>query len=174
MVADTRDSYKEQLDRLVQHFRPSEKDPTYLVLKAHLVAEELLIEFLMRQASSSKHISEARFSFSQLISLSKAFHQFCDDEWWVWGGLKKLNSLRNLLAHNLEPKDLTERIVDFSVFVANAIGVTSDSEIGEAYEKLATTGTHPFLLALVALHMSLSTRLGFDPEKMWSTGDEHN
>ncbi len=172
MNKNSSDFDSKQLERLLQHFRPTEKDPTYLVLKAHLVAEELLIEFLMRQAPNSKHISEARFSFAQLISLGRAFHQFRDDEWWAWKGLKMLNSLRNLLAHNLKPKDLTERIVEFSVFVADAIGVTSDTEIGKEYEKLATSGKHPFLLALVALHMALSTRLGFDPETTWSTADK--
>jgi hypothetical protein len=167
MNADSRDSDRKLLERLVQHLRPSDKDPTYLVLKAHLVAEEVLTDFLMRQAPNSRRIGEARLNFSQLLSLSRAFHRLRDDDWWVWASLKKLNSLRNLLAHNLKPTDLTERIVDFSVFVADAIGATSESEIGRAYEKLAMTGVHPFVLALVALHMSLSTSLGLDPEDTW-------
>lgn len=80
-----------------------------------------------------------------------------------------MNSLRNLLAHNLEPKDLRDRIVEFAVFVAEAIGATTDSEIGRQYELLARAGAHPFLLALVALHMATCATLGFDPEEHWST-----
>lgn len=166
MSPHSRESDRRQLERLVQYLRPTDKDPIYLVLKTHLVVEEVLIDFLRRQAPNPKHIDEVRLNFSQLVSLAQAFYRFRDHEWWVWPSLKKLNSLRNLLAHNLEPRDLTDRIADLSVFVAEAIGATSDSDIAKSYEKLATTGVHPFVLALVALHMALSTGLGYDPEEM--------
>jgi len=68
----------------------------------------------------------------------------------------------------LEPKDLRDRIVEFSVFVAEAIGATTDSEIGREYGSLAIGGMHPFVLALVALYMTTCATLGFDPEEHWS------
>jgi hypothetical protein len=121
------------------------------VLKAHLLAEEVLYRFIESQAHRPEALGEARLGFAQLIALCRSFHTYSKEDWWGWAALKKLNSLRNLLAHNLEPKNLKDRIVDFSVFVAAAIGATTDSEIGQQYELLAKGGTHPFVLALVAL-----------------------
>jgi hypothetical protein len=158
----------DHLERLMRFLKPATEDPTYLVLKAHLLAEEVLYRFIESQTSRPDFLSDARLGFAQLVALSRAFHRYGKEDWWGWGALKKLNSLRNLLAHNLEPKDLKERIVEFSIFVADAIGATTDSEIGKEYERLAIGGTHPFILALVALHMATCTTLGFDPEQHWS------
>jgi hypothetical protein len=158
----------DQLERLLLFLKPSTEDPTYLVLKAHLLAEEVLYRFIENQAHRPEALSEARLGFAQLIALCRSFHTYSKEDWWGWVALKKLNSLRNLLAHNLEPKNLRDRIVDFSVFVADAIGATTDSEIGKQYELLAKGGTHPFVLALVALHVATSATLGFDPEEHWS------
>lgn len=158
---------RDHLERLVSFMNPAADDPTFLVLKAHLLAEEVLFCFIESQAHRPGFLSDARLGFAQLVALSRSFHRYSKEDWWGWAALKKLNSLRNLLAHNLEPKDLRDRIVEFSVFVAEAIGATTDSEIGKEYEHLATGGTHPFVLALVALHMATCATLGFDPEKNW-------
>lgn len=157
-----------QLDRLLRFLKPATGDPTYLVLKAHLLAEEVLFRFIESQAHRPGSLIDARLGFAQLLAVSRSFHRYSKDDWWGWAALKKLNSLRNLLAHNLEPKDLQDRIVEFSVFVADSIGATTDSEIGKEYENLATGGTHPFVLALVALHIAICASLGFDPEDHWS------
>jgi hypothetical protein len=159
---------RDHLDRLLLFLKPATEDPTYLVLKAHLLAEEVLYRFIERQAHRPRALSEARLGFSQLVALCRSFHRYSKEDWWGWAALKRLNSLRNLLAHNLEPKDLRDRIVEFSVFVADAIGATKDSEIGKEYERLATGGTHPFVLALTALHIATCATLGFDPEEHWS------
>jgi hypothetical protein len=157
------------LERLLVFLKPAPQDPTYLVLKAHLLAEEVLYRFIDSCAHRPGALSEARLGFAQLVALCRSFHSYSKEDWWGWAALSKLNSLRNLLAHKLEPKDLRDRIVDFSVFVADAIGATTDSEIGKEYERLAISGTHPFVLALVALHMATCATLGFDPEEHWSS-----
>jgi hypothetical protein len=158
---------RDHLERLVRFLKPATEDPTYLVLKAHLLAEEVLYRFIESQAHRPGSLSDARLGFAQLVALCRSFHRFSKEDWWGWTALKKLNTLRNLLAHNLEPKDLRDRIVEFSVFVADAIGATTDSEIGKEYGHLATGGTHPFVLALVALHMAICSTLGFDTEEHW-------
>jgi hypothetical protein len=166
-VSSLSKSDRDHLERLVHFLKPATEDPTYLVLKAHLLAEEVLYRFIESQAHRPGFLRDARLGFAQLIALCRSFHRFSKEDWWGWTALKKLNTLRNLLAHNLEPKDLRDRIVEFSVFVADAIGATTDSEIGKEYEHLATGGTHPFVLALVALHMAICVTLGFDPEERW-------
>jgi hypothetical protein len=159
---------REQLKRLLGFLRPAEGDPTYLVLKAHLLAEEVLYIYVESRAHRPGPISAARLSFAQLLALCRAFHPHSSEDWWVWSALQKLNSLRNTLAHNLEPQDLQDRIVELSLFVADSIGATKDSEIGAAYESLARGGTHPFVLALVALHATVCATLGFNPEQRWA------
>lgn len=158
---------RDHLERLVSFMKPATDDPTYLVLKAHLLAEEVLLRFIERQAYRPRFLSDARLGFAQLVALSRSFHRYNKEDWWAWAALKKLNSLRNLLAHNLEPQDLRDKIVDFSVFVADGIGATTDAEIGKEYERLATGGMHPFVLAVVALHATICAALGFDPEENW-------
>jgi hypothetical protein len=157
----------DHLGRLVRFFKPTTEDPTYLVLKGHLLAEEVLYRFVESQTSRPDFLGDARLRFTQLLALSRSFHRYSNEDWWGWAALNKLNSLRNLLAHSLEPKDLKERIVEFSIFVADAIGATKDSEIGKEYERLVSGGTHPFILALVALHIATCTVLEFDPEQHW-------
>lgn len=164
-----------QLERLARFLNPTASDPTYLVLKAHLLAEEVLYSFIEKQAHHPNHLGSAKLSFSQLLALCRAFHKYSNDDWWGWGGLKRLNTLRNLLAHNLEPKDLKEKVVEFSVYVAEGIGATSNSktsktnrDIADEYEKLTAGGTHPFVLAIVGLHVAVSTILGFTSDRVWA------
>jgi hypothetical protein len=167
-MPESSNQYDSDFKRLIQTIKPTAGDPTYLTLKAHLLAEEVLYRFLESQAHRPESLGEARLGFSQLIAVSRALHLHSKSDWWGWTALKKLNSLRNLLAHNLEPKDLKDRIVDFSVYVAESIGATTESEIGQEYENLATKGTHPFLLAVVALHMATCATLGFTGNERWS------
>lgn len=156
---------RSHLDKLISVITPNTTDPTYIILKAHLLAEGVLYRFIARCSHHPSFLDDARLGFSQLLVLSRSFHLCMGDDWWGWLALKKLNSLRNLIAHNLEPGDLRERIVDFSIYVAEAIGATTDSEIGKEYERLAKSGSHPFILALVALHVATCVTLGFDPEE---------
>lgn len=162
---------RNQLNKLISVMKSKADDPTYLVLKAHLLAEETLYRFIESQTYRPEFLSDARIGFPQLIALSRSFHRYSKEDWWGWTALKKLNSLRNLLAHHLEPKDLRDRIVEFSVYVAEAIGATTDSDIGKEYEVLAKAGTHPFVLALVALHVGTCATLGFDPEEHMSASE---
>lgn len=163
-----------QLERLTAYFKPSESDPTLLVLKAHLIFEEVIYDFNQPQSHQPKYIEDARLSCAQCISLAKAFHRFSRPDWWAWIALSKLNSLRNLLAHNLEPTNTKEKIVDFTVYVAQSIGVTKDSEIATEFELLTAKGMHPFLLSLVALHVALCTTLGYDSEEKLSEQERSN
>lgn len=158
---------REELERLLGYLKPASNDPTHLVLKAHLLAEEVLYRFVEGKTNRPEALREARLGFAQLVALSRALHLYSNEDWWGWSALKKLNSLRNLLAHNLEPKDLQDKVVDFSVFVAESIGATADTELGSEYERHAMAGTHPFLLALVALHSCVCVTLEFDPREHW-------
>lgn len=150
---------RKQLQRLLGYLQPSQNDPAFLVLKAHLLAEEILNVFLESHAARAAPISSARLTFSQLVLLCTAFHPCVSEDWWVWSALKKLNFLRNKLAHNLEPLDIRERMTEFSVYIVESAGITKNPDRGSEYVRLAESGGDPFLLALVALLAYLSGAL---------------
>ncbi len=158
---------KEALDRLHKYLSRGPGDPTYIVLKAHLLAEEMLRTFLQKQASHPDTLREAELEFYQLLVLCQAFHRHIGPDWWGWRALRKLNSIRNSLAHNLEPKDVKDRILDFSQFMADSIGATTESEIGIEYLRLCREeGAHPFQLGITSLHMALFSLLSLEPKQL--------
>lgn len=158
-MSDLSNNANEQQAQILRYLTPAKNDPSYLVLKAHLIAEEELNRFLGSRAKREAAIYSARLSFAQLLALCRAFHPFAEENWWVWNALQKLNSLRNTLAHNLEPKDLQERIIEFSVFVADSAKMTKSSELAGHYDELIADSVHPFILAVVALLGYLSGAL---------------
>lgn len=153
-----------QLAKLLSYFKPKQSDPTYLVLKAHLLAEDLMYEYLRSVMHRPDRLEEARLGFVQLVSLCRAHHKYVDDAWWGWTAFLKLNALRNQLAHNLNPANLQEKIVDFTTLVMNPL-TKKNKEIEEEFVKLASGGAHPFMLSLVAFHIAITITLGRRSEK---------
>ena len=96
-------------------------DPTFSVLKAHLVFEELLRAYLQRKLQNSKALDGARLTFTQLLAVVRACSPVSGVT-WHWEAIGKLNSLRNMLSHNLLPKERDARIQDFIAFVVASNG----------------------------------------------------
>lgn len=151
----------DDFEQLLKVLAPAANDPTYLVLKIHLLAEEVLYDFLRKITLQPECLDEARLSFSQTIALAQAFTPHVLAEWWGWSALSKLNRLRNLLAHNLQPKNLSDKLVDFTAFVSHELGVTKEAntEVKKHFNTLLGSGTPQFLLCLVGLHAHLTARL---------------
>jgi hypothetical protein len=74
-----------------------------IVLKGHLLVEQLLTSLLSRQCHSPGELKKARRRFPQKVALLRAmlFPPF-PDEFWTFAEL--LNQLRNDIAHELEPE----------------------------------------------------------------------
>lgn len=91
---------------------PHGKDMVLVVLKGHLLIEEQLRNVVDEHVNHPKALASAQFSCSQIICLVEAF---CADRTapWLWMSLRNLNSLRNDIAHRIEPKRFQERIADF-------------------------------------------------------------
>jgi len=95
---------------------PSESpDISLLILKGHLLAEELLVDYIIRNIAHSEHINfeKSYWSFINKIELASSISNNQYHDVWVWTSLKKLNSLRNKISHGLEPKGLEKVILDF-------------------------------------------------------------
>ena len=151
---DPRITPGEQQDilRLLSHL-PAGNDQTLTILKGHLLIEELLREMINSKLKVPLSHSKVRFEFDQCLALGKSLSgdEFQD---WVWQAMKKLNKLRNDLAHNLEPKGFNDRVADFITYVE------SNKEVDIGREN--TFG--PLRWALAGIYIKFSVGMRFKPQ----------
>lgn len=111
---------------------PHGKDMVLVVLKGHLLIEEQLRHVVDEHVNNPNALANAQFSCSQIICLAEAF---CADRAvpWLWTALRHLNSLRNDIAHKIEPNRFQERISGFistvgekSAFAGDGFGDSDD------------------------------------------------
>ncbi len=98
-------------DRYMEHM-PDIDDLTLIILKGHLLVEELLERILNTIACSPEALVNARLSFSQKAFLARAL-SWDEDTDAFWDLLSALNPLRNDLAHSLEPQKLDDHVQNF-------------------------------------------------------------
>lgn len=90
---------------------PETKDVEVVVLKGHLIVEEMLYAIAEEHCSDVKAFREARLTFAQLLNVTRAMVRLPVLETCA-PIIRKLNSLRNQLMHNLEPGGLDERVYE--------------------------------------------------------------
>ncbi|MDY6992789.1 MAG: hypothetical protein SVR94_09335 [Pseudomonadota bacterium] len=137
------------------HISLNTGDETLIVLKGHLLLEDLMSEYCSSKVEDEKPFNEARLSFAQLICMVKAMQKIKPSE-WVWPAVKKVNALRNKLAHKLTPKDYEKSRDEFIDFVKKS----------QESEKLFTSfkKKHEHLaVAIFIVHTALSVNLRFKP-----------
>jgi hypothetical protein len=88
-------------------------DVVVIILKGHLIIEEGLIAAIEAKCSKAEYLESARLSFYQKLQLVRALYTSANVKQnpedvmnTVFDALEALNTLRNRLAHNLEPKDV--------------------------------------------------------------------
>jgi hypothetical protein len=113
------DTANERSDRVKQLLGKTD-DLASLVLRGHLVLEELLFAAVEAHCQQPKHLTKARLRFPQLVLLLRALEKIPVLPEEYWEALLELNALRNSLAHKLEPKDLESRISSFAARLADA------------------------------------------------------
>jgi hypothetical protein len=100
-------------------FIPYEGENDLLILKGHLLVEELLSELIKHFLSKGNPLGiklEKNMMFAQKLNLCWALiGNKIDNQ--QWENLKKLNVLRNSMSHSLEPKDFNEKIETFTTAV---------------------------------------------------------
>lgn len=82
---------------------------TLMVLKGHLVIEELLYVLAEEHCPNPAQLAKARLSFAQLLAVVQALVSVPVPQ-EAWQGIAELNGLRNSLAHKLQPNDVQERV----------------------------------------------------------------
>lgn len=103
-------------DRFLSAITQQVDDPTFSILKAHLIIEEVLRTYLERTLPNAKALTGARLTFSQVLSLVRSL-QLPEHDDWQWDALAKLNSLRNQFSHHLAPDELNAKIDAYVSFV---------------------------------------------------------
>ena len=130
------------------------KDETLIILKGHLLLEDLMREYCASKMEDEKALKEAKLSYIQTMYLTKSLQKELPRD-WLWTGLQKVNSLRNLLAHNLSPDDYERKRNEFIEFVKSNM---DDAKIFNAfksnYEQLA--------VAIFVIYSTLSSHLRFN------------
>lgn len=76
-------------------------DTAQIILKGHLVAEDLMREALESFVLHGEHIEDARLQFHQKLELCKSI-SLSDNKNNMWNLIKKLNVVRNALSHSLD------------------------------------------------------------------------
>jgi hypothetical protein len=105
-------SSEERFERFIR-LLPAIDDPALVVLKGHLLIEELLNDIIENCCGLQQYVGEAKLTFIQKTMLTRALvgknlKGVEPDE--PWRSLEVSNSLRNQLAHHIEPKDLDKKI----------------------------------------------------------------
>jgi len=93
-----------------QKFLPKSTDLTLIVLKGHLLVEEQVNEFLLSLLPHPDALKKANLNFSARLWLVRA-HIGENELYDVFNAIEKLNTLRNKMAHHLEPPEI-ENLID--------------------------------------------------------------
>ena len=125
---------------------PSADDMTLLLLKGHLLVEELLRQLLDTALANPAALRDARLETHQCVCLAEALFDGRAPS-WLWEALRKLNGIRNKLAHNLEPIGLDDKISDFQNYV--------EKHRSKAPGLRSIAKGHPVKLALGDVHVQL-------------------
>jgi hypothetical protein len=123
-------------------------DLTMMVLKGHLLIEQALYSAIKALVPHPTFIDSARFRFPQLVDLARALLPANKDEKrakleaMMWDAFAALNTIRNKIAHDLEPSDLQALLRRLHVTkldvqepfsdpeTINAVGITVSAFIG--------------------------------------------
>jgi len=153
------------IENYLRFITPVQGDPTYSLLKSHLLIEELLRSYLRKALPNPDALSGSRLTFAQILSVARACSVVSPDN-WCWVAVSKLNKLRNMLSHETDPKDISKKIQEYVDYVVSNSGVPlPEPEIKNGATKLGTDSGPAYMvveLATIGLYYSFSNLLGFD------------
>ncbi|MGT2442206.1 hypothetical protein ACU4I5_05775 [Ensifer adhaerens] len=94
------------------HLMPHGRDLTLVILKGHLLIEEQVRHLVRAQLKKPEALDDAQLDCHQAICLAEALCPQSDD---LWKSVRKLNKIRNDIAHKVIPPDgLHDRMAAFA------------------------------------------------------------
>ena len=100
-------------------------DVVTLILKGHLLVEEAMYVAVQSKFPYPQHLLDSKLRFAQLLSITKGLF-FKDLHTQMWDAIQELNSVRNRLAHRLEPTIGVDELKRISFLVPLPEGVSLD------------------------------------------------
>lgn len=97
---------------------PRSEDVSLVILKLHLLVEEQVRAFVDERVQSKGALEAAKLECHQVICLAEALSEE-DIHPNVWEAARKLNALRNQIAHSLE----SEGVLDRMNYISSLIGL---------------------------------------------------
>ncbi len=101
---------RESISYFLRHMPDRDSDLTLVVLKGQLLIEQKTREFISERMLAPAALNDARLSAYQATCLGEALTLPNNEPKRLWSVLRKLNTLRNQLAHNLNPQGINERV----------------------------------------------------------------
>ena len=95
---------------------PRSKDVSLVILKLHLLVEEQVRAFVDERLQDKEALEDAKLEAHQAICLAEALSSE-DIHPNVWEAARKLNGLRNHIAHTLEPQGILDRMNHISSLI---------------------------------------------------------
>lgn len=114
-------SAREKYEDFLKHLPATTSDKALMALKGHLLVEQALREFVWRRVAKPERIKETQIQFSTLLDFAASLDDG-DSMSWVWVATRKLNKLRNQLAHSLSPQKIEALEQDFVSYVKHHDG----------------------------------------------------
>ncbi len=135
---------------------PKDNDLLKIVITGHLLVEKQVKVIFHSNFLNETPLKSCRLETSQIISLSEAMYESTEESSTLWKCIKKLNNIRNDLAHNLEFVGIEHKISDFikQVNSINSIPIEKSSCIEDDLRHCITV--------LSAIVISLSTHASED------------
>ena len=126
------DSFKESLKSMlltkskIEAFMPRDSnDPRFVVISGHLLIEKIFDDFVRSNLKRPEMIEGKEINYRQLIAFSRAMQPKDIIQPWMYKAMNILAILRDLYAHNLDPKEGMKNIEKFVELVK------SNKEIGQ-------------------------------------------
>lgn len=152
------ESSEEALLRHKDHF-PSGAELSIQVLKGHLLVEELIRELVdskLPHSSALKGQNGSRFDCHQMICLAEALTQDHGNRAWIWSGAKRLNKVRNKLAHKLDYAVLGNDIMQFTDFC-----IAEQPDIRDDMRSMGIDDEHTFECCVMSISTALVAHKGY-------------
>ncbi|MDX8400661.1 MAG: hypothetical protein R8K20_10510 [Gallionellaceae bacterium] len=128
---------------LLKHLPHYEEHTTLIVLKGHLLVEELLRGYIDRKMPNPAAFKHDQFLFAKVLMLCRGLTPPKVNS-WAFDAAKKLNEVRNEVAHELDSPEVQSKLESFISLVEQHAkdSVFPPKERNEARLYMAITDLH--------------------------------
>lgn len=135
--------------RLVEHLPHYQDSAILILLKGHLLVEELLRGYIDRKLPNPAAFVHKHFLFAKVLMLCRSLTS-PKVKSWAFDAAKKLNDVRNEVAHELDPTELQGKLEAFTTLVEqHSKGSVSPKDRGEARLYMAITDLYDELSSVL-------------------------